>query len=397
MDTKQELVLKHHNVINGIVPVQIVNLNEFEKPENDMMDYEFEIKYKFIFKHAHANDSKNYTHNAWITTTFDIESITQADEFWFKAPSFLLSYTLQYDLSLNITTFAETENGICIGSVSTIKSTTQSIEIPSILIETTYEVNETIQYFPEANPGYTWPGTILELLENNQIKIKPNEVTNENYTWVKNADIITIDPSEVLRNCIHAYFIVDLTNNTNAILDLILRTNDARIRTIYSTLNAYLFQFYYFEMMEIEEHDNFKSILSLVSSHICEFLCKYDYNYRVMCMLNDEHDLFVQQIWQYAVLKQFNDIKNGLPTADIQDFSGTGYSCSICRCELSRYEFMFFCPNSRHGYCVSCMYSFILQHNEMKIFLYECLDELLNEDCIEQVVTFCVGKVIKYN
>merc|ERR1712228_91433 len=235
----------------------------------------------------------------------------------------------------------------------------------------------------------------IEILKNNKIKIK-EEAMNANSSH----DIVIVDASELSRDCIAGWSIVDVTNNLNATKDLILRTNDDNVMNIFDALRYHLFDYLNEQMYDIEEGTddwNHKFIASLLSTFVCQFLYESDYNYRIECVFEDGMHLFMDQVWTYDIYTTFAEIQDGKETLDLQWFGGTGYTCDICRCEASRYEFMYHClADDNHGFCVSCIYSMILQHDEMKSFINECLDNLLNADCIEEIVAFCLGKVRKF-
>ena len=142
----------------------------------------------------------------------------------------------------------------------------------------------------------------------------------------------------------------------------------------------------------------FKFISAAMAIYICEFLCEPQYNYRIRCIFEDDKNLFTDQVWTCDIMNTYQAIKDGKDTLDLQYFDGTGYTCDICRCEISRYEWMYHCTAEHsHDYCLSCIYSIISQHKEMKQFINDCLLDLLNADCIEQIITFCMGTVTKFD
>ena len=71
----------------------------------------------------------------------------------------------------------------------------------------------------------------------------------------------------------------------------------------------------------------------------------------------------------------------------------------ICRCEVRYYEWMWHCQNEqrRHDFCLSCVNYIVEQYYQMQELLSSILDCIMNQDIIEEIVVFSVGKVNKFN
>merc|ERR1739842_107604 len=72
------------------------------------------------------------------------------------------------------------------------------------------------------------------------------------------------------------------------------------------------------------------------------------------------------------------------------------YHCDLCRTEIHSFEYAYHSLDENYDYCVSCTHSIYAQHQVMKPFLAKILKEKMNEDCIEEIVAFCIGKVNQY-
>ena len=383
-----ELILKHGNIVNGIVPIEIVNIDDCLKPTENF-SYRFNIKYKFIFT---ENIPKDYTNNIWHQRQFSVHSIESTNRFYLKIPSCLFTYKLEYNLSMHSIKYTRHFDKCCI--INTISSSNYIANIPSILIESTFKIDEYVQYRVE-NTGYVRSGTIIEILDDNKYKIK----TASGYVKLNSEQkIVIVHQPQLLRNCIYAPFIVNVTAENEAIKELVLRTHDKDIMDYYEKLSDVLFNFYFDEMYDFEKNKwDFKFLTSTMTINICEFLCEQDFNYRVQCLF-DSNDLMMQQIWIRDIEKTRNEILEGKDTLDLQNFNVTGFTCDICRCEASRYEYMYHCGcDDSHAFCISCMYHLIIQHQDMQQFLRQCLYEELTVDCIDEIVTFCLGKIVRFS
>eukprot|EP01083_Nonionella_stella_P003206 9149_1 len=74
-----------------------------------------------------------------------------------------------------------------------------------------------------------------------------------------------------------------------------------------------------------------------------------------------------------------------------------GGECCICKIPIYLNEFLFVCDCEDdigfQQYCVWCVQSMMVQYRSIKSLLYEFLNDILDGDCIQQIVMFCAGKV----
>ena len=209
---KMELDLKHYEVMNGVVPIQMININGYVDFEDLQSNYNLTVKYKF----NNENIPEQYHNNLWqaVYLPFGIQSISRENKIYFKVPLFIVSYKLEYQLELGITDRSQSDQDKIL--YSTIYSKPYIVNIPSILINRTYKPGDLVQYYPES-VGYFMDGTVVELLEDNFIKIK----TISEYDAER--EIVEIHDSRVARRCVYGGFVVSLIENVHSIKDVILR------------------------------------------------------------------------------------------------------------------------------------------------------------------------------
>ena len=142
---------------------------------------------------------------------------------------------------------------------------------------------------------------------------------------------------------------------------------------------------------------HFKHMSSLVAMNVFGYLYAPQYSHRIQCVFGDSY-LFVEEQWKYHIWRTIMEIRNGTEMHEIQSSrSGFGYTCDICRVELSWYEMMYHCECChQHDFCVSCIHSIMDQHDEMKRFISGILKNEIDDDCIQEIVAYCVGKVIQF-
>lgn len=248
-------------------------------------------------------------------------------------------------------------------------------------------------------------GRVLKLMENDNIKVR----TDPNYPKLNYEQVELILPkSAIFQHCIDNRFVVDITNYNLAHSELILRNNDNI--ELYHVLNDNLNDIYkglwYDDIIDDAQHE-IEYLSNFVSVMIYKCLYRSKYNYRIECIFDDQELLYESQ-WKYHTQKTLYALKKGIETSEIQArWNCTGYSCDLCRIEVSYYEFMYHCDDGcddkrygwqhKHDFCVSCVYALLSQFKEMKPFLTEMLKSVLNDHCIDEIVAFCVGKIIKFD
>eukprot|EP01084_Bolivina_argentea_P253521 425875_1 len=384
-------VLKHtQDVINGIIPVQIENFWEiFPEIDFSTTTISFTLSFKFNF----PNKNKHYTNNEWQFTKFN--DVTQDLNFWIKVPLFLLPYLFEFILTISLMDIQDmTEK-------QRVISTLYSTKIPSILIGTgPMNIGDSVQYRIE-NAAHVGAGIITKVLQNDMFEIKTTEYEYDNVYF--GGEIITIDKSEVCRDAVDALFIVDVTNTAQAYIDLILGLNEedeneTKERTFYMIneclLDIYCNNMWYNDEIDYEEYDAETMSVSMCI-YIFEFLYCSKYYHRINCIF-DGCDMIHEMQWPYYVGKHIENVQKGIETADAQIvWECGGYSCDLCRIEVKYFEYMWHCDNGdhEHDFCLSCIHSVLQQFYEMKNFIIELLDGVINRDCVEEIIAFCVGKV----
>lgn len=147
--------------------------------------------------------------------------------------------------------------------------------------------------------------------------------------------------------------------------------------------------------------DEFKYLNQAISTEIYKFLYEEEYNYRFRCLFcSDSHYLHLKPQWSYHLKNNLLAMRKGKDVSDIQNaWECTGYSCDLCRIELSYFEYVYHCDNQigdEHDYCLLCIDTLITQYNQMKPFIVQILKNKLDNHCIDEIVTCCVGKVIQF-
>eukprot|EP01084_Bolivina_argentea_P163785 284875_1 len=395
--TSLKLILKHTNVLNGLIPIEIENLDS-------IYDGEYNKHYKFILSYK-FNLQNSTEESTWTSIKFLIRNISSKNKFVMKLPLYLLSYSIEFNLQIKAMEYIHnhTDNDSdnihnkCKWKIITnTTSDNQIINVPSILIESQFHNDDHIQYCVP-NAGFVRAGTILDISANKMVKI----LTDSGYAALNyRQDIVIVHVSKLYRYPTEGIFIVDITNRTKAETDLILKTTDNNNINVYNELCDILSDFCILEMNDMEtEHFHYEFMNKIIAMNIYYFLFDQSYSYRIQCVFGNSF-LFYEEQWKYHILRTYNALKKGnMSMQEVQGSrDGFGYTCDICRVELSWYDYMYHCGcEHQHDFCLTCIHSIMQQHKEMKEFLSGILNKIINDDCIQEILTFCVGNVIEFD
>ncbi len=214
-------VLKHSNSVNGMILIEICNLDLYWKTDDD--DYYYDHQFTVFYRFQHQTNTE---WNRWNSKPFDAVYIQNDNKFQLKVPLYLLSYLLEYNIKCQVSKY---NNGRTI-RLYDVKSQNYTVQIPSILIASTYNIRDRILYHIEGC-GFVRHGVVLELMDNNMIKIK-----RVNIETAQESKTLVIHSSKISRKTQECQFVVDITNRYQMETNLVLRSNDKNIQQTYYTL-----------------------------------------------------------------------------------------------------------------------------------------------------------------
>ena len=367
------------NVINGMIPIEIYNLKK----------YAFDPSYSVFFSLSYK-----FGDSIWEPKPISWSNINDHNKFWLKVPLFTTPYSIEINMTAKICKIDTIKRKII--NISHSKSITYTANIPTILIETTHKKGDKIQY-AEPGAGYVSSGVIMEIMENDMIKIRKSDGTKK---------IFYCHASKVYRDAIDAQYVVDITDQSKPETDLMLRTEDMNKQNVYYAMRRALWHNYLRKIgpeWVVSHVGDVVFMGNLIAMNIYEFMHAPEYEYRVQCLF-DSKRLFNDKQWRYHILRNYNYIKKGMRMNQIQNFPSRDniYSCDICRCVSGCYEYMYHCDMDHsgehgHDFCLSCIHALKTQYYEIKPFLMKLLSDILDSNCINEIVTYCVGTVIKFD
>ena len=393
-DEKMVILKPAKDIINGIIPIKIDNFFDLIKDMDFSTTY---IRGEILYKLNHPTNGIDINNpNEWKLQQF--YAISRDFYIWLKVPLFLLSYSLTFALRLILINEEELTN------THLYANKLQSIEIPSILIDNKeFNVGDRVQYDVE-NASFVRSGIITKISQQNgMITIRTDNGQFDQDIDDEELLLITVHKSKVSLDCIYKIFVNDLTDIKTAENDMILRNNnnkenfDIFCELIRCLDDVYLMDEWHDEYIGDYDKDDAECIPDFVGLIICQFLFTPQYNYRIHCMF-DGKEMFNELQWKYNVERTIEDYKEGRDAIAAQDgWDGTGYSCDMCRVEVSYFEYMWHCKDMEHDFCLTCVHSLVQQYNQLQDYLVDILDHILSQDIILEIVSFCTGKVNKFD
>eukprot|EP01083_Nonionella_stella_P178002 627530_1 len=392
--SEHTLLLKHTSPVNGMISIEF---------EIQNLPLTFDDDHYDIFTLFHAfdeiDDGAEMHWSHFVSSYIEqFESSYNTNTFQLKVPLRLLSYSLHFSLQYqSFPSTIVTDNHLSQSEFDlsqpllTAKSTTHTVQIPSILIESTYNIGDVVLYNVEGC-GFVRYGVITDVMDNKKMKLRrlyDHQPEHE-------SESLTVHASDLSRPTQNAEHVVDITDRKHMECELILRSNEQNAATMYCELCDVLSTICGLFYVEDEVYHG-SHMASLISTYICQCLYAPDYTYRFECLFCNTF-LFSNNQWEFSIAEYAHQIQNGIQMTEIQRARDCmGYSCDICRVELSWYEISYHCyGRPRHDFCVSCVHSLLTQQSEMKAYLSQILNGRVTDDCILEIVKFCAGNVQRF-
>eukprot|EP01084_Bolivina_argentea_P171516 297145_1 len=385
-------ILKYNeNITNGVIRIEITNLMDIYHSEVDYVV--FTMNYQ-LNRARHNNN--NADDNEWKSKEFACDSVKADKTFNLKVPLFFLPYTLEYNLTARAIIIKVDENDFTCEQTSP-QSVNYKTDIPSVLIDPILKKNDFITYADDSDMTFKH-ATILDISNNDQVKIKLHSSNN----------ILTVDLSKISRERFDTQFIIDINEKDIILMESVLNIVDKQkklvFQSIYESFNDILFDIFGAECI-LDKQLEYRS--DLIATYVHQFLFAADFRYRIECLLGNTM-LYMVTPWNDVIqstIIQNNDDSDANVIAEFpsEQFLDNGrYTCDICNIEIDWFEYVYACNcevsdifGEDHVFCIACIYSVIIQYKQLKPFLCELLKQVINDDCIEQIVAFCVGRIVE--
>ena len=149
------------------------------------------------------------------------------------------------------------------------------------------------------------------------------------------------------------------------------------------------------------------SIARLISKNVMEYLYEMsEFEWKIdSCILDHTHGAlkFDNSLRSYFIKR---NIEKGAVHREKKrnhnmNMDSRYQICDVCSIRMDQFEYIYHCSakmEDRHDICLDCIYSMIKQSEELSGLLINILRDDnydVNDDCIEMIVSFVVGKCVK--
>eukprot|EP01084_Bolivina_argentea_P105826 189518_1 len=268
---------------NGVIAIQITNIKEFWKHGRFKHMHEkcIQLIYK---KHSDANTDID---NQWRCRNILLGNINSNGSFHLKLPVHLHHYTIQFSCqAIDVKT-----------QKFMSKSTFHTVNIPSFLADTSYNIGDVIS-FRDENTFYVQNGKIKKTLPDNKFKLGYVEY-NENmgepqqkHAWIEKECII--DKSRIYREGLDLQYEIDMIDPSEMHKLLLIQRNDEESIDVFDCLYDFYTSQTLTHCVEMfgfgESLIYWESMGIFVAKNIFDFLYAKQFHYKVNCLMNPHND-----------------------------------------------------------------------------------------------------------
>eukprot|EP01083_Nonionella_stella_P075204 204301_1 len=380
MSSKTKLIVSNGNVNNGIIQISIDNFYEIYSM------YECEYQLSVVYTMNMHTQKESCPSSPLRSPCLRFDSFTgdvDLNHICLKVPLLTRPYSFKYRLQIAKTIYTPTlethqAEEYVLNQEKHFESDVQTVHISPISFVTIFEAGDLVLFRNPTQTQKTSIGFVSKVLENDMIQIEDAEDS-----------VLHLDRSNVALYPINQELLIDITDVILAHIELIVRPpiygDDLNVQA-----HPYIAQYKsVIEWWHSEEEDVMDSLVCVLWTHIAQFLYPSAYDIRFQCIFADTNMRCIQQ-WQY-----------GLEFIERKQFAY--FACCLCNVSVSWFEFVFVCEcelaesaMDSHVFCLSCVHSMYSEYKRMSPAIFGALDSVLNDNCIEAIIGFLVGKYGTY-
>ena len=304
---------------------------------------------------------------------------------YIKVPIYLIDYKIEFYIRCRNSKTSE----------YMAKSETTTVNIPSFLLENNYKVDEIVQ-FRDEETFYTSPGKIVDILDENKYKIAYYKHSAKQELVIAHE---TVHVSRIYRKGTEMQYEIDLIPTNKMKQNLLIRRHDTESQIIFKTLvNVYYFQSFAFCLDQYGDEEAvsyYEGLAVFVAKYIFDCLYEPQFYYKVDCLLDgDRHSVLHLRNLRQSHIATKLEMKVAMTA---EQYDRICYQCDCCGTGIRDYDFVYQCsadPLNRHDFCLNCVNTVIVLNGELRTYLDEVLNDNLNNDCIQMIISYVIGNVV---
>eukprot|EP01083_Nonionella_stella_P075999 206883_1 len=391
--------IKVTKAINGIFKVKL--LNEFLRNKQSNLKFQFQFDYKLI------HDTQ------WNCCHFTSVLLDSSGVFCVRMPLHLNGYHIKCRLRAHLILEEEPIKWFDF-------SKAYRVSIPSSMIATEFDIGDIVRYKEEDDYVLSWTeAEIVSTLSNGYLTLKEIRSANTPPQLAIKTEPFILHASRVaLTDNVSSRHLLDLSNlsmHMDKILLLKLNDNSAteeRMNAYKSLVDVYTKYAMFWKALHSEKRNFYVfdvkvvSIAKFVAVNVMQYLYEIkDYEWKIdNCVINDKDGALkcLECLRAYFIRRNIEEgaVKNEMLRG--RDMDGRFQICDVCSVSVDQFEYIYHCSarmEDRHDICLTCVYSMIKQSGELSELLVSILSKDnswdVNCDCVQLIVSFVVGKVVK--
>eukprot|EP01084_Bolivina_argentea_P208934 356028_1 len=380
-------------VVNGVIRCKITNYyklfdcNEYFTSGDECM----EIVYRSM---PTVKDSHSSIDKLWRVKDMFLCNLSYDGDFYIRVPVYLHPY----DFEFGIKTYDTSNNNYW------ERSPTQTVNIPSFLSETVYTIGDKINFRNPLNCRVS-DGKIMEKLDDGNYKIlyeRYNGTSDKIPTFSRE---LSVHISKIYRRDVGDQMVLQICDDILMYKNLLIQRKDKHSMDIFDAIkSSYEFsaQTYCYKMYGNDYFMfHWESMADFISKNIFEYLYSNEFVYKLDCLVDGTHGVLeLSNLRVKDIQNDYNMLIHGVDNAqvDINSFDNIQYHCDCCRGLLSEWDYVYSCFTNdwgdMHDFCLLCVDTIIQLNKQLGKLLMDILKDIINVDCVKEIVNYVIGRVI---
>ncbi|ETO31480.1 hypothetical protein RFI_05641 [Reticulomyxa filosa] len=259
----------------------------------------------------------------------------------------------------------------------------------------TYALSERVVFLRKGKSIYEY-GYVTKVLDDNMYSVSFSSYSADKF--VEEADLSV---EEMMK-------LPSLKKNdedpTKPLLHILFSGSDeTHLEEIFEAINSALHNNYLDILQEYDGEEYFeynlcKNTANMVTMQILPFISMPTYIWKVPCLscqqtMKDaqaKYSVLLVRFTRQWIFERIHFYRHGL----LYDTTWYGkMACALCFRFVCNNELVFSCSLKRHGLCFECYHGIVEYFTSINALLHSLLNQWLNKDCINPIVTFVAGDI----
>ncbi|ETO31479.1 hypothetical protein RFI_05640 [Reticulomyxa filosa] len=260
----------------------------------------------------------------------------------------------------------------------------------------TYSLEERVVFLPEGKNVWGY-GKVTKVLDDNMYIVCFSSYTENEFV----EEEVNLSVEEMMKPPLLKKNDEDLTKPL--LYTLFNGSDDMQLERVFEAVNKALLERYLdilqaYDGEEYFEYNSCKNTANMMTLQILPFISMPTYIWKVPCLscqqtMKDaqaKYSVLLVRFTRQWIFERIHFYRHGL----LYDTLWYGkMACVLCSRFVCDNELVFSCSLQRHGLCFECYNAVICYFTSINALLHSLLNQWLNKDCINPIVTFVAGDI----